>query len=341
MSITHAVICLFLAALLGFTAHRASICTVKAVMEFVTTRRLFMLASFARAALWVMAIDLLFYWLHGAPALSAPAVELSLIPFIGGIVFGMGAAVNKGCAFATLNRLGSGDLAMLATLLAFVAGSLLLAISPALPFENAVAQKTSIAMERQDVTLVLTLLLWGWCLWQLFRLWRSRPTQVRLPKLVLRERYRLTFAAALIGISSGILFALHGDWFYTSTLKSVAGNMAGLSSTPHLLSILVFAAILGGIFLSAWQRHAFKLSLPGPLVLLRHTAGGAMMALGAYMIPGGNDAIILQSLPLLLPHAALAFAGILLGIFLVILAMKLFRQEIKPLDCSGDICWED
>jgi hypothetical protein len=48
-----------LAALLGFAAHRASICTVKAVEEVLTTRRAFMLLSFAKTVLWVMAVTAL------------------------------------------------------------------------------------------------------------------------------------------------------------------------------------------------------------------------------------------------------------------------------------------
>ena len=55
----------------------------------------------------------------------------------------------------------------------------------------------------------------------------------------------------------------------------------------------------------------------------------------------GNDVLVLQTIPLLLPHAILAYLGVLFGIYLVIMAMKLLHQEIKRLDCSGDVCWED
>ncbi|MGI9412681.1 MAG: hypothetical protein ACR2PM_03375, partial [Hyphomicrobiales bacterium] len=49
---------LLLAATLGFAAHRAGICTVKAVAEIVTTRRVHMLASFGKTILWVMLVTM-------------------------------------------------------------------------------------------------------------------------------------------------------------------------------------------------------------------------------------------------------------------------------------------
>ena len=45
---------LTLGAILGFSAHRAGICTVKAVAEVLTTRRAHFLWSFAKTSLWVM-----------------------------------------------------------------------------------------------------------------------------------------------------------------------------------------------------------------------------------------------------------------------------------------------
>ena len=45
-----------LAALLGFAAHRASVCTVRAVAEITSARTAYMLASIGKSALWVMAV---------------------------------------------------------------------------------------------------------------------------------------------------------------------------------------------------------------------------------------------------------------------------------------------
>lgn len=51
-----------LAAILGFAAHRANICTVKAVEEILTTRHAYMLISFGKTVLWVILITLAWSW---------------------------------------------------------------------------------------------------------------------------------------------------------------------------------------------------------------------------------------------------------------------------------------
>ena len=53
---------LMLAAVLGFVAHRASVCTVKAVAEVVSTGQGYMFLSFLKTVLWVMAITIPFVW---------------------------------------------------------------------------------------------------------------------------------------------------------------------------------------------------------------------------------------------------------------------------------------
>ncbi|MDQ2694897.1 MAG: hypothetical protein M3Z21_05860, partial [Pseudomonadota bacterium] len=52
-----------LAALLGFAAHRATLCTVRAVAEVLDERRPRLLLSFARAGLWALAVAGLLLWL--------------------------------------------------------------------------------------------------------------------------------------------------------------------------------------------------------------------------------------------------------------------------------------
>ena len=55
----------FLAMLVGFAAERASICTVKAVEELMTSRRAFYFLSFAKTVLWAAGISILLIWWFG------------------------------------------------------------------------------------------------------------------------------------------------------------------------------------------------------------------------------------------------------------------------------------
>jgi uncharacterized membrane protein YedE/YeeE len=330
-----------LAALLGFAAHRSSVCTVKAVVEMMTTGRAHMLASFWQAALWVMAIDLVVYWASGARPIGAPAVPLSVWPFVGGTIFGIGAAMNQGCAFSTLNKLGGGNLGMAVTLAGFGFGAAMFIAFPVVVLTGPVEQLPSLLMRRQDVAALLTIVLSVWAIRQAWRLWRGRPGSQGFSRSLLSGRYRLSTGAALIGLSAGTLFAVQGAWLYTSTIQSLAATVFSPAAGPSFDRLLLFVAVLVGVGLSVWQRRAFQLQVPGAATAARHFMGGMMMGTGAAMIPGGNDVLVLQTIPLLLPHAILAYLGVLFGIYLIMAAMKLRRQEIKRLDCSGDICWDD
>ena len=62
------------------------------------------------------------------------------------------------------------------------------------------------------------------------------------------------------------------------------------------------------------------------------------MGLGAAMIPGGNDALILYGIPFLSPHAAPAFLAMLVGIAVSLMGLRALGEDIPRIDCAGDIC---
>lgn len=113
---------LALVMLIGFAAHRASLCTVRAVAEILSSGTAWMLASFLKAAAWAAAIAGALTLLY--PSVAIPVLERTphAAALTGAFVFGIGAAVNGGCSLSTLQRLADGDLSMLATLAAFVSG---------------------------------------------------------------------------------------------------------------------------------------------------------------------------------------------------------------------------
>ncbi len=94
-----------LAGVVGLFADRTSICTVKAVEEMFTTQRAYMLLSFAKTVLWVTGVTVwLVWWLGGTP--PAPLDFGIVWPGVfGGVLFGIGAVLNGGCAFSTLTDL--------------------------------------------------------------------------------------------------------------------------------------------------------------------------------------------------------------------------------------------
>jgi hypothetical protein len=75
----------------------------------------------------------------------------------------------------------------------------------------------------------------------------------------------------------------------------------------------VLGAIVGGL-----TAKRFRLLYPDLTGLGRRLAGGALMGIGAALIPGGNDRLVLVDVPSLHVHGILAYgamaAAILLGL---------------------------
>jgi len=325
---------LLLAALIGFAVHRASLCTVKTVGEILSSRKAYMMATLVKAVLWVVAVSgpvLLCLPDWAAPHRSY-AVTLAAIG--GGFLFGVGAVINGGCAFSTLGQLANGNLWMLTTLLGFCMGVAGLSIVPE-PFQNL----TPLLLKAPKPLIFAGLaLLWLLACWEIIRLWRSRDKGKSWRQLFLSRHYRLSTAALLLGSCGGVLYVLHDAWTYTNVLKQEVQSLLLLNEQPATIKLLFFLALLGGMILSAWQRGSLRLRWRRIKAWPRHLMGGTLMGAGAVLIPGGNDTLILKSLPGLSPHAIPAFAALLFGICATLLLMRLFTGQTLQVDCTNDIC---
>lgn len=330
---------LLLAALVGFAAQRASVCTVRAVAEVLSTRRAYFFLSFAKTVLWVMVVTSVLGLMLPSAAMPVKGEGTVLVAAsTGGFLFGMGAALNGACAFSTLSRLGAGELGMLFTFTGFSAallGYVLLDVS--IPPSNLVSASSAPVLRGPWLPVLAgALSLWGG--FELWRLWRSRPAGAGAKDLLLAPRYRLSTGAAVIGISAGTLYVLHGAWAYTGTLAESLQWAIAASGAPALIDLTLFAALLAGVAVSAWQRGAFRLRLPSPGHSLRYLLGGLLMGLGWALVPGGNFVLILHSIPMLLPHAVPAYGALVLGVATPLLLMGLVKGTFMKVDCSGDLC---
>lgn len=303
-----------LVTLIGFAAHRASLCTVAAVAEVLEGRRACLLGSFARTALWALAVSVPILWLWPERGMAVPAYTLTAAALAGGFLFGAGAALNGGCAFSTLGRLVDGELWMLATLAGFCAG----AGGWTMMAERVVALPQPTAGP-EPLGLVLLGALWLWCGWELRRLWRSRDRRRSWRERLGSPRYSLGAAALLLGLGSGYLYTLHGAWTYTTTLNRAAQSLFRPDSGPSGLLLGLLLALVAGMALSSWQRGGFRARLGKAEDWLRRFAGGSMMGLGGALVPGGNDELILRAIPALSPNAVPAYLALLAGVACVLL----------------------
>jgi hypothetical protein len=89
---------------------------------------------------------------------------------------------------------------------------------------------------------------------------------------------------------------------------------------------------------SAVLRGSFRLRRIRAVAALRHGMAGIMMGMGAAMIPGGNDGLILFGLPALSPHALPSWLAIIVGVWLALILMRATGRRIPAITCEGDIC---
>ena len=238
-------ISLLLAAVLGFTVHRASLCTVRTVAELFSTRKAHMAAAILKTVLWVIAVAvpiLIFF-----PDIAAPnrTFAVSIAATLGGFLFGVGAAINDGCAFSTLWHLANGNLWMLTTLFGYCLG--VAAMSIFVPVFQQGHALTPLLFEAPNLLIYMVLaLLWFFLCREAFRLWKTRAMGFGWRQLLLSRRYRMSTAALVLGFSGGGLYTLHDTWTYTNVLKQNVQSLWLPIEKPETISLLLFLALVFG-----------------------------------------------------------------------------------------------
>lgn len=338
-----------LALLLGFAAHRASVCAVRAVAEAAHARTLYMLASMVKSSLWVMLVLAAVLWQAPGALAGFGGWALTGGAVLGGLAFGFGAGINGACAYSTMARLVDGEGGMLATIAGFALGiAAFLALNDAgwlarpSPAPAALPALVETAAGTTQAALLLPLALLALvAAWEIRRLWWRRPAGSGLRALLLAPQYRLSTAALLIGLAAALLAFLAGPSGYSATFGLLIEAGLGLRDPPAAARWLVLAAVLAGMALSTLQRGSFRPDWRPRRAWLRNLLGGGFMGLGVALTPGGNDALILYGLPGLSPHALPALAAMLLGIAVgLALARLLFGFRMRVL-CRDDLFVSD
>lgn len=332
------------AALIGFAAHRASLCNVRAVAEVMTSGTAHLLGSLLQATMWAALMAGGLSLLAGLPLPAVPAAASMPWALAGGALFGMGAALNGGCSLSTLHRLADGDLAMLATLAGLVLGVSAWALTlPGAgvfpPGDRALVASFWVRWPAGAPWLLGALALWAGT--RLGRLRQAAGSGSARDSGTVQPapRYSLPAAAALMGLAAGALYATQGAWSYTNHLRASTLRAWTDSPSPSGAHTALVVALVLGMVLSARLRGPLAWRHPTrALAWLRHAAGGLLMGLGAAVVPGGNDTLLLNGLPTLAPQMIGAYLAMLAGIAAVIGLMRLARLPMPPTVCDESGC---
>jgi uncharacterized membrane protein YedE/YeeE len=334
------VLAFFFAMVLGFAAHRGSVCTVRAVAETMHARTFAMFRSVAKSVLWIIAITLPIFWLLPATAGAVSGWQLTLLALAGGFAFGLGAGINGACAYSTMARLSDGEAGMVVTITGFAIG--VFAFSQLI--EGGVARPSPapgmiLSLAGWGLVIAGLLLLFG--VYETVRLWRTRPSGKTIRDLILARPYRLSTAALVMGISGALVFLFYGSAGYTSTFELVVEGAIGDRPWPSTSRWLLLVAVLLGMFVSTLAKGGPRLDWRPRMAWLRNLFGGTLMGLGVALTPGGNDVLVLYGLPSLSPHAIPSYAALAVGVAVAIVLMRVLFGIKMGAEIKDDVFLSD
>ena len=298
MSAAALAVALLSAALMGMAIQRGATCMVAAVDEALVHRRLNRASALAEAALWVGGLVAVAQ-LAGLPVAAPTLVQVDGWTVAGGVLLGIGAWVNRACVFGSVARIGSGQWAWLATPAGFFAGSFVVLDSPS-------------AGGVPPVVLPATLAAFGFA-----GLFGWRVVETGRSQNALAHLWHPHRATLLIGLTFVTTMLTVGMWAYTDALAALARTDTAMDPRLAMRGAMV-AVLLAGAILGGRLAGTLRPERPTAAAVFRCFAGGAMMGVGAMLVPGGNDGLIMLGLPQLLPHAWVAVATMTLTIAIAI-----------------------
>ncbi len=265
---------------LGFALNRGSICTVIATRELVSEKRPARFVALVECAVWAA---LVYAILGTSPTMQQGWSPLGyLIP--AAILLGIGAYVNGACVFGSVGHFGNGDIDFGVAFLGIFAVFYIESLFGLLPDQP----PTSASLPFGPVLLAIVL---------------SAILALRLG-LSLRSRsnfWGLTLSMGAIGIAFTILTIFAPGFSITASAGSII-------SIP-VAGVAIVVSMFGGSLVSArLMNNSFILKWPTIRTAARRTLGGILMGVGALLIPGGNDTLLLIGFPMGAWQAALAYA---------------------------------
>jgi toxin CptA len=226
---------------------------------------------------------------------------------VGGLLLGFGAFVNQSCVFGSIAKLGSGYWSYVATPIGYYVGCLIASAATRGLYAHAQAYVAPSPLTSAWLAMLLLAGLSWVALRAAMREHTATPRSLRarLHHLATQRVWEPGAATAVIGITFLGMLLLVGAWTYTDALADFARGMR----MNLLARCLLFAALFAGALIGGWNAGRLHAIAPTPRALLRCFSGGTLMGLGSWLIPGGNDGLILVGMPLLWPYAWLAFAS--------------------------------
>lgn len=315
---TTLIVCV-LAFWMGYSISQGGTCAVATAYEILHHRRprLFLGLLAASATAGLIAVPLV--WFAAGPAMLAGTVGVSGTLLGGAVVFGIGATINDACLLGSLGRLGEGELRLvvLPTGLAagfFVADATGIGATRHLHDSILSAPSTTgyYVLAAFAVALVLALVIVS----------RTRT----VPR---SGQWPLGLAMLVLGATGGALYATAPAWTYADLVHR---SLPLAMSLENDVAALTVAATIVGAVAAAHRRKRWRPRKVTISDAAKTIIGGFLMGLGAAVIPGGNDGLILAALPALSVGGAVAYVVMLATIMAAFAVKRSLRGRLRPAD---------
>lgn len=304
------------ALMVGYSINQGGTCGVASARALVEDGRVDGFVGFAVASGAAGLVCLPAIWAIGMGAHASAIALVSPALWAGAVLLGLGAVLNDACLLGSLWRLGNGELRFLGLPAGLAAGFILVllvfgGVGPAVqpnPFATpGIGGFAIVAGSGAIMVGALALLL-------------------RLPRRDAKS-WPLGVAMSILGVTGALLYVLQPGWSYADTIRrQVSPLMATMtSSTDGVVAALL---TLAGACASAIRLDVFRPFRPSARGLARSFGGGMLIAAGALMIPGGNDTLLLASVPAGSVSGALAYT-IMTIVILACVAFDTRRRQSR------------
>ncbi|MGB5484119.1 YeeE/YedE thiosulfate transporter family protein [Parasphingorhabdus sp.] len=300
-----------LAFILGFALSRAATCTVAATDRWVNQGKLDWLFGLTVVASW--AAIMLFLLVKWTGRVHLPLdIALNGQLFFGAGMMGLGAIINRACFIGTVGYIGTGKFSYILSFIG-LGFALWLAGGKGLDLFGPITFLPRTTIE-QTPAKQIALGLFGMI--ALVSLW-----------LVLIKRKWTYVALITIGVCAATIYGTRPEWAYTALLNSfLQGQGLSVGKTVELAVVALFA----GAIISSWLKDRFKPEWGGWKLALTNLAGGFLMGIGASAVPGGNDVLLMWTIPGLTFYGLVAYLTMIATIAVAMLIGKRFSPQSSP-----------
>ena len=295
--------------LLGFSINQGSTCSVTAAKQLVYKREFTMLAGFAVAIGVAGLICLPLKWALGSTAHVVADHGVSLAVVGGAILLGVGAVINDACLLGTLARIGDGEIRFLGLPFGLGAG---FAAADHLSVSAQVALAPNHFAEFDAGGAILSFVFAA----ILVAAWRRLGAGANTVRY---HEWPLRWAMVALGGCGALLFSLAPGWTYADAVRRSVANGQGMTMIGFGALVAAVAALAGAVA-SGLRSRSFHYQAPRWALVGRSFGGGAVMAIGATLVPGGNDALLLASVPAATLSGVAAFTVMSVTVPLLLIA---------------------